>query len=102
MINKRPTADFFWSTEACWQISLFPIDWNAERCINGAQDIFSVQKRRRSDKSHGSQSYQMHIIDKLKNYSRLFLSTEACWQISRFSVALNADRSMDEAQDIIM
>ena len=32
----------FWSTEACWQISQFPIDWNAERCINGAQDIFSV------------------------------------------------------------
>ena len=74
---------------------------------------------RRSDQSHGSQSYQMHIIDKLKNCSRFFFFffffcfflfffffifvngclSDACWQISRLPINLNADRTLNEAKD---
>ena len=44
----------------------------------------------------------MHVNDNVKNYRRLVWSTEACWQISRLPINLNADRSMNESQDIII
>ena len=44
----------------------------------------------------------MHVNDNVKNYRRLVWSTEACWQIYGFSINLNADRSMNESQDIIV
>ena len=44
----------------------------------------------------------MHIRDKLKYYSWIFLSAEPFWQISRLPIDLIADRIMDEAQDIII
>ena len=57
-----------WSTEACWHISRFPIDRNAEFCIHGVQDIISVNKEGLLTNltAYRSQSNQMHIIDKLK------------------------------------
>ena len=103
-------SPIFWSTEACWQISRFPINRNAERCINGAQDIFRVNKE--SDlitltalsptKCIPSITKELHLMDKVKTYSRLFRSTEDGWRISRLTIKLNADRSRIEAQYIII
>ena len=85
MVDKVKNYSWlFWSTEACWLISRFPINLNVDHSIHIAHDIIVTNKRGRSDKSHGSKSYQMHISDKLKTHSRWFWSTEAFWQISRF------------------
>ena len=48
-----------------------------------------------------SQSFELHIVDKVINYSRLFRSTEACGHISRLPIKLNEDHSIQIAHDII-
>ena len=103
-------SPIFWSTEACWQISRFPINRNAERCINDAQDIFRVNKEcdlitltaLSPTKCIPSITKELHLMDKVKTYSRLFRSTEDGWRISRLTIKLNADRSRIEAQYIII
>ena len=44
----------------------------------------------------------MHIINKVTNYSRLFWSSEAYWEIAQLPINLNVDQSINEAPNIII
>ena len=66
-----------------------------------AQDTIIVTKEGVLTISHVSKSYELHIVDKIKNYSRLFWSTEACWK-NLTAWIIKAYRNMYDAQDIII